>query len=86
MAVEISLDRRDFLANAVMAIGGAWIGISGRLTAESPVAIRLSSEGEFPPLSNATAWLNSQPDPPRTLAALPSSLQDPRYAQPRPEQ
>ena len=61
MAVEISLDRRDFLANAVMAIGGAWIGISGRLTAESPVAIRLSSEGEFPPLSNATAWLNSQP-------------------------
>jgi len=61
MAVEISLDRRDFLDNAVMAVGGAWIGISGRLTSESPLAIRLSSEGEFPPLSNATEWLNSQP-------------------------
>jgi hypothetical protein len=29
MAVEISLDRRDFLANAVMAVGGVWLGIAG---------------------------------------------------------
>ena len=60
MAVEISLNRRHFLANAVMAVGGAWLGIAGCVNAESPVAIRLSSEGEFPPLSNATGWLNSQ--------------------------
>jgi len=67
MAVEISLDRRDFLANAVMAVGGAWLGIFGSLNAESPVAIRLSSEGEFPPLSKATGWLNSQPLTTRSL-------------------
>ena len=67
MAVEISLDRRHFLANAVMAVGGAWLGIAGCLNAESPVAIRLSSEGEFPPLSNATGWLNSQPVTARSL-------------------
>ena len=34
---------------------------------ESPAAIRLPSEGEFPPLSGATGWLNSQPLTARSL-------------------
>jgi thiol-disulfide isomerase/thioredoxin len=61
MSVEISLDRRRFLANAVLTIGAAWLGIAGCANAESPAVIRLPSEGEFPRLSGATGWLNSQP-------------------------
>ena len=61
MSVEISSDRRRFLANSVMTICAARLGIAGCVNAESQAAIRLSSEGEFPPLSGATRWLNSQP-------------------------
>lgn len=61
MSVEISLDRRRFLANAVMTIGAAGLGLAGCANAESPAAIRLSSEGELPPFSGATGWLISQP-------------------------
>ena len=67
MSVEISLDRRRFLANAVMTIGAAQLGIAGCVNAESLAAIRLPSEGEFPPLSGATGWLNSQPLAGRSL-------------------
>ena len=67
MSVEISLDRRRFLANAAMTTGAAWLGIAGCANAESPATIRLSSEGEFPPLSGATGWLNSQPLTARSL-------------------
>jgi thiol-disulfide isomerase/thioredoxin len=67
MRVEISLDRRDFLANAAMTICAARFGIAGCANAESPAAIRLPSEGEFPPLSGATGWLNSQPLTTRSL-------------------
>ena len=67
MSVEISLDRRRFLANAVMTIGAARLGIAGCANAESPSAIRLSSEGEFPLFSGATGWLNSQPLAARSL-------------------
>lgn len=61
MSVEISLDRRRFLANAVITIGAAGLSIVGCANAESPAAVRLLSEGELPQLSGATAWLNSQP-------------------------
>ena len=61
MAVEISLGRRRFLANAIMTIGGARLSVAEWATAESPAAIRLRSEGEFPELSGATGWLNSDP-------------------------
>jgi thiol-disulfide isomerase/thioredoxin len=71
MSVEISLDRRRFLANAVMSIGAARLGIAACMNAESPAAIRLPSEGEFPPLSGATAWLNS---PPLTARGLRGSV------------
>jgi thiol-disulfide isomerase/thioredoxin len=67
MSVEISLDRRRFLANAVMAVGGARLAIAECANAESPAAIRLPSEGEFPPLSGATGWLNSLPLAARSL-------------------
>jgi thiol-disulfide isomerase/thioredoxin len=61
MSVEISLDRRRFLANAVITIGAAGLSIAGCAYAESPAAVRLLSEGELPQLSGATGWLNSQP-------------------------
>jgi thiol-disulfide isomerase/thioredoxin len=67
MSVEISLDRRRFLINAVLTIGATRLGIAGCASAESPVAIRLPSEGEFPPLSGATSWVNSQPLAARSL-------------------
>jgi thiol-disulfide isomerase/thioredoxin len=67
MPVEISLDRRRFLANAVMTIAAARLGIAGCANEESPAAIRLPSEGGFPPLSGATGWLNSQPLTARSL-------------------
>ena len=67
MSVEISLDRRHFLANALMTISAARLGIAGCANAESPRAVRLQSEGEFPPLSGATGWLNSQPLAARSL-------------------
>jgi thiol-disulfide isomerase/thioredoxin len=67
ISAEISLDRRHFLANAAMTICAAHFGIAGCANAESPAAIRLPSEGEFPPLSGATAWLNSQPLTARSL-------------------
>ena len=67
MSVGVSLDRRRFFANAVMTIGVAQLGIAGCANAESPAAIRLPSEGEFPPLSGATGWLNSPPLTPRSL-------------------
>lgn len=44
-----------------MTIGAAPLSIAEWATAESAVAIRLRSEGEFPQLSGATGWLNSQP-------------------------
>jgi thiol-disulfide isomerase/thioredoxin len=67
MSVAISLDRRRFLANAMMTIGAAQFGIAGCVNAESSSAIRLASEGEFPALSGATGWLNSQPLTTRSL-------------------
>jgi len=67
MSVEISMDRRRFVANAVMTIGAAQLGIAGCAKAESPATIRLPSEGELPPLTGATGWLNSQPLTARSL-------------------
>jgi thiol-disulfide isomerase/thioredoxin len=61
MSAEISLNRRRFLANGVMTIGAARLGLAGRANAESSAAIRLLSEGEFPSLGGATGWVNSQP-------------------------
>src|SRR5579859_6040583 len=61
MSVGISLDRRRFLANAVITIGAAGLIMAGCANAESPGAVRLLSEGELPQLSGATVWLNSQP-------------------------
>ncbi|MGA7832576.1 MAG: redoxin domain-containing protein [Terracidiphilus sp.] len=65
--MEISLDRRRFLANALMTIGAARLCVAGCANAESPTAVRLQSEGEFPLLSGATGWLNSQPLTARSL-------------------
>lgn len=65
MSAEVSMDRRRFLANAIMAIGAAQLGIGGCAIAESPAG--LPFEGEFPPLSGGTAWLNSQPLAPHSL-------------------
>jgi thiol-disulfide isomerase/thioredoxin len=67
MLVETSLNRRRFLGNAAMTIAAAWLGVTGCAHAESPAAIRLPSEGGFPPLSGATGWLNSQPLTARSL-------------------
>ncbi len=67
MSVEISLDRRRFLSDAVLTIGATRLGIAGCASTESPVAIRLPSEGEFPPLSGATGWVNSKPLAARSL-------------------
>jgi len=67
MSLEISLDRRRFLANAVMTVSAAQFGIAGCANAESAAGIRLPSEGEFPPLSGATGWLNAQPLAVRSL-------------------
>jgi|SRR5450631_1183029 len=61
MRVEISMERRRFLGNAAMTIAAVQLGIAGCANAESPAAIRLPSEGGFPPLSGATGWLNSRP-------------------------
>jgi len=36
-------------------------GVARCASAESPAALRLPSEGGFPPLSGANGWLNSQP-------------------------
>jgi thiol-disulfide isomerase/thioredoxin len=67
MSVEVSLDRRSFLANSVMTICAGRFVIAGCANAESPAAIRLPSEGEFPPLNGATGWLNSRPLTARSL-------------------
>ena len=67
MSLEISLDRRRFLANAVMTVSAAQFGIAVCANAESAAGIRLPSEGEFPPLSGATGWLNAQPLAVRSL-------------------
>ena len=61
MSLEISIDRRRFLANAVMTIGAVQLGIAGYANADTPTATRLPSEGEFPAMSGAAGWLNSRP-------------------------
>ena len=61
MAVGSRIDRRRFLANAVMTISAVRLGVAGCASAESPATIRLPSEGGLQPLSGATEWLNSPP-------------------------
>ena len=47
MSVEISLDRRRFLAKAVITIGAAELSIVGCANAESPAAVRLYLRASF---------------------------------------
>lgn len=61
MSAATNLDRRRFLTNVAVTVGAVPLAIAGCAIVESPGALRLPSEGEFPSLSGATVWLNSQP-------------------------
>jgi thiol-disulfide isomerase/thioredoxin len=60
MFCAIAQDRRCFLRTAAMTIAAAQLGIISCAKAQSTAATRLREEGEFPSLSGATGWLNSQ--------------------------
>jgi thiol-disulfide isomerase/thioredoxin len=61
MRGAIGTDRRCFLGNALMTIAAAQLGIAGCAKAQSTGAVKLLFEGDLPPLSGATTWLNAQP-------------------------
>ena len=67
MSGSINQDRRRFLTTAAMTLAAAQFGIVSRTIAESARTVRLSNEGNFPSLSGATGWLNSQPLTPTAL-------------------
>jgi thiol-disulfide isomerase/thioredoxin len=61
MFCEITHDRRHFLCTAAMTVAAAQLGMIGCAKAQSAAAKRLHEEGDFPSLSGATGWLNTQP-------------------------
>jgi thiol-disulfide isomerase/thioredoxin len=63
MSEEINHDRRRFLRNAALTITTAHLGTIPSAAArpgKTKTAFHLPIEGEFPSLSKATAWLNSE--------------------------
>src|SRR5713226_4582737 len=67
MSEEINDDRRRLLATAAMTIAATQLGMIGSANAQSNKTLQLTIEGELPPLSSATEWLNSQPLTPAGL-------------------
>ena len=67
MSEEINDDRRRLLATAAMTIAATQLGMIGSANAQSNKTLQLTIEGELPPLSSATEWLNSQPFTPAGL-------------------
>src|SRR5437016_7270949 len=67
MSEEINDDRRRLLATGAMTIAATQLGMIGSANAQSNKTLQLTIEGELPPLSSATEWLNSQPLTPAGL-------------------
>ena len=67
MSNETCHSRRRFLCNSAMTIAAAQLGLTGCAKAVSTTTGRLPVEGEFPSLSGANEWLNSQPLTPKGL-------------------
>jgi thiol-disulfide isomerase/thioredoxin len=61
MSEEINHHRRRFLGTAAMTMAAAQFGMIGCAKAQSTAAVQLPTEGVFPSLGSANAWLNSQP-------------------------
>jgi thiol-disulfide isomerase/thioredoxin len=62
MSEEINHNRRRFLTAAAMSVAAAQLGATCCAVQQTTrAAAELPSEGELPPLSGATLWLNSQP-------------------------
>jgi thiol-disulfide isomerase/thioredoxin len=53
-------DRRWFLTTAAMSMAAFRFGMVSRANAGQARTVRLSNEGNFPSLDDATGWLNSQ--------------------------